>query len=229
MAIAETGRGRGRPLTIEREQLVAAALDLGPDNLALRDIAEALSVPRTTVYYHVRSPTELGRLVLSTLLAAGRGASSSGADDEAWQAQLELFALRQRNGLLAAGPWLRYYDPGVHIGPETLREADHLIGLLVEVGFPVEEAGRALGLLTAVISESVAAQGRDLDRSAREALYLRHLSAEEFPWIAAARGAGDRRQEEQFRYNMARAIDGISSSLSRPGVGRPRRRRPKRS
>src|SRR5579862_3505070 len=106
VAIAQTGRGRGRPVTIEREQLVAAALELGPDNLALRDIAEALAVPRTTVYYHVRSPTELGRLVLSTLLATGRGAPSLRVDDEPWQAQLESFARRQRNGLLAAGPWL---------------------------------------------------------------------------------------------------------------------------
>jgi AcrR family transcriptional regulator len=230
MAIAEAGRGRGRPVTVEREQLLAAALDLGPDNLALRDIAEALGVPRTTIYYHVRSPTELGGLVLSALLAAGRRAPGNCAEDETWQTQLELFAVRQRNGLLAAGAWLRYYDPAIHIGPETLREADQLIGLLVEVGFPVEEAGHALGLITAVINESVAAQGRNLDRSASQAQYLLHLSADEFPWIAAARGVGDPdREEEQFRYSLARAIDGISSSLRRPSNGPPPPRRPTRS
>jgi len=226
MAVTETGRGRGRPVTVEREELVAAALDLGPDNLALRDIAEALAVPRTTVYNHVRSPAELGRLVLSALLATGRGAPSTRVDGETWQTQLELFARRQRNGLLAAGPWLRYYDPEVHIGPETLRDADHLIGLLFDVGFTVEEAGHALGLITAVINESVAAQGRNLDRSS-QAHYLSSVSAEQFPWIAAARGIGDpTREEEQFDYSLACALDGICSSLRRPANGRPRRRRP---
>ena len=118
----------GLPSSFERDELVAVALELGPDNLALRNVAEALGVPRTTVYNHVRSPDELGQLVLSSIfasLAAPPGAPSSG---ERWESQLEAFALRHRETLLAAGPWVRYYDPNVHITRESPSRRPHYRG-----------------------------------------------------------------------------------------------------
>ena len=54
MANAEQVR-LGRPSSFEREELIAAALELGPDNHALRNVAEALGVPRTTVCQTRRS------------------------------------------------------------------------------------------------------------------------------------------------------------------------------
>ena len=192
---------------------MAVALELGPDNLDMRSVADVLAVPRTTVYNHVRSPEELGRLVLSSLLDAWQEPARGPLGVGPWPAQLEAFAMRLRDRLLSVGPWLRYYDPDVHVAATTFRDADYLIGRLVEEGFAVETAGHALSLVTSVVNVAVGAHGQNLARAPGELTHLTRLSDEEFPWLAAARGVSDTaREDEQFRFNLRSALAGIAAS-----------------
>ena len=149
----------GRPSSFERDELVAVALRLGPDDLAVKRVADALDVPRTTVYNHLRSPSELGKLVLSSVLAAVEGDDVTLAGD-GWDARLEAFAVHQRDALLAAGPWLRYYDPEVHITSASLRAGDTVLGSLVAAGFTPEAAGRAVIMVLNLVQESVRVHAR---------------------------------------------------------------------
>jgi TetR/AcrR family tetracycline transcriptional repressor len=214
MAEAGPTRRGGRRSSFEQSELIAVALALGPDDLDVRSVADALAVPRTTVYNHVKSPEELGRIVLSSLLDTRHDAATGRLDDAPpWQGELESFALRVRDRLLAAGPWLRYYDPDVHIAASTLRDADRLIGKLVDAGFAVETAGHALSLITSVVNTAVEEHGRKVARAPGNETYLTRFSEEEFPWIAAARVVDDpAREEDQFRFNLRCALAGIAAS-----------------
>lgn len=202
---------RGRPSTFDLADLIAVAIELGPDKVTLNKVASALAVPRTTVYNRVRSPTELGQLVLSSLIGAVPPGGGEPAGNAPWQAHLEAFARAQRVALLAAGPWLRFYDPEIHVPRETLQSADCLLEVLAAAGFSAEMAGHALALVTVVVQHSVRLHLGDDNPS-----YLSRLSAEEFPWITAA---GVIRNpdwdEQQFSYNLQCAVAGISEVLRR--------------
>ena len=71
------------------EDLVAAALRLGPDRLALQDIANELGVTRTSLYYDVRDQAELGRLVLSELIDKTHESHQLPLSDATWEVWLE--------------------------------------------------------------------------------------------------------------------------------------------
>jgi len=212
--MAETGLTRrgGRRSSFERSELIAVALELGPDNLDMRSVAGALAVPRTTVYNHVGSPEELGRLVLLALLDTPPAPTNGSLDNGPWRAQLESFAVRLRDQMLSVGPWLRYYDPDVHVVGAAVRDADRLIGKLVDAGFTVETAGHALTLINAIVNEAVGAHGRNITRDPDEATFLTRLSENDYPWIAAARVVDEpAREEDQFRFNLRCALAGIAA------------------
>jgi len=211
--MADTGltRRRGRRSSFERSELIAVALELGPDNLDVRSVAGALAVPRTTVYNHVGSPEELGRLVLLALLDTPPERANESLDNGPWQAQLEAFAVRLRDQMLSVGPWLRYYDPDIHVVGAAVRDADRLIGRLVDAGFTVETAGHALTLVNVVVNEAVGAHGRNITRGPDESTFLTRLSEDDYPWIAAARVVDEpAREEDQFRFNLRCALAGIA-------------------
>ena len=170
----QTRRPRaGRPPRFERDELIAAALEVGPDHLALRDVSVVLGAPPTTIYNHVRSSDELGRLVLASLLATEPATSWPLGDEHPWPTLLADFAVRTRAALFAAGSWLKYWTPGIAAAP--VRRADRLIARLVGDGFTVEAAGHALALVHAVVQDSVSyhayvagnARGRRRDAARR--------------------------------------------------------------
>src|SRR5438128_7599969 len=102
-----TERRRGRPAGFAPHELIAAARALGPDRLALRDLADALGVPRTTVYNHVRSPDEVGRLVLASLMTEELATSAWMPHPRAsWRTWLDAYAVHVRTAVLDTGAWL---------------------------------------------------------------------------------------------------------------------------
>lgn len=227
MTISGDARRTGRPASFDQKELVAAALRLSPEGLTLREVADSLEVPRTTVYNRVRNPQELGRMVVSALLEAaerrvpapirerpGREARRK-AGEGSWERALEAFAVGRRDVLVAVGPWLRYFDPAVHVGPDSLEIADRLIAMMVKDGFDAEQAGRALSLVTSVINEAVRQHSLGLHRRGPEE-YLTYVDAERFRWIVAARGISvPEREEEQFIYNLNCALAGIAAGPRR--------------
>ena len=106
--------------------------------------------------------------------------------------------------MLAAGPWLRFYDPSVHITPDRLSLADHLIGVIVDEGVPMSLAVRAVTLVTQIVQQSILDHLRlpwgDVDDGGP---VLDGLDPEEYPSLAAARVAfaEDSNGEAQYRFS----------------------------
>jgi AcrR family transcriptional regulator len=214
VAETQTPSGPSRPgQQLDQEKLVAVAVSLGPDRLTLREVADTLGVPRTSVYNHVRSPQALGQLVLSSILDRFEAHPFQPSRSPSWVAQLEAFADRTRAELLAAGPWLRFFNPELHWRRGTLRRADQLLKVMVEAGFSAQAAGRALSLIIAVIQESVM-RGPRLRRARAEFdHYLHQLDHGEFPWLAAAHSSADYEGEEQYQFNLSCTLTGIQALL----------------
>ena len=171
----------GRPSSFERDELVAVALELGPDNLALRNVAEALGVPRTTVYNHVRSPDELGQLVLSSILNDHRAARCAVQRRAVGVAARSVRVAASRNpvGCRAVGALLRPQRPHTRESPSRrphYRGADHR-GLL--------GGGRRprFILVLSLVEESVRVEGGRMHGGHDDNGFLRQLSDDEFPWI----------------------------------------------
>jgi TetR/AcrR family tetracycline transcriptional repressor len=217
MAIT-SDRGVGRPARFTREQLIAVALERGPDNLNLSDIAKALDVPRTTVYNHVRNPDALGRLVLAALYDEHPWPTSPERPGT-WQAELEAFADNLRDMTLAAGAWARFGNYEAHLSEAMLHQVDRLAGILVESGFPPELTGQILGLVSSLAIDAVAAVANE-HRSPPEAeRFVARLDAAAFPnltTVGAAQMGNDADQlETQFRFNLRCAIAGIEAAVPR--------------
>ena len=67
---------RGRPRTLEPEQVVGAALELvdesGPDGLSVRAVAGRLGVQPNAVYTYVASRAALEQAIVEQVLGGGR-------------------------------------------------------------------------------------------------------------------------------------------------------------
>lgn len=134
-------RGIGRPRSIDRDKIVAAAQRLGVENLTMRAVAEELGVTTQALYNHIGGRREL------LVLLANDYSELFELDDEAdpsdWRAWLTTFAsglrrhLRTQPGLAASvvtqGPTT----------PAALRFAERAVDTLGEAGFSPADALRA--------------------------------------------------------------------------------------
>jgi AcrR family transcriptional regulator len=200
--------GRGRPRRFEERDLVQAALALGPEQLALGAVSDALGAPRTTIYNHVRSSDDLGRLVLASLLGRSYDELPVVDHERPWPDLLTTFADEIRTAMLAAGPWLRYLSPD-HVQP-VLRRADQVIAALVAQGFTIDAAGNAIGLLHSVVLDSVNFYAA-LTRTAQPMVPFEMFDADDVPWLKAAHSLASDLDGEarRYRYNLTCAIEGI--------------------
>src|SRR6185295_5980656 len=95
----------------------------------------------------------------------------------------------------------------------ALRTADKVIGRLVADGFDVEAAGRAFSFVCAIVRDSVHTRaGTPLAETYR--LVGEDARDDHLQWIQAGMAATNPADDErQFRYNLARALDGIALTL----------------
>jgi AcrR family transcriptional regulator len=207
---------RGRPPSFSRKELVTAARELGPDGIGLQQVAAALGVSRTSLYWHVRDQDELGELVLAELVHEASGGDWAPADDADWRVWLEAYARVLRTTLLAGGSWLRYGTGRFFYSRRSLRSADHLLAALLAAGFDIDEATRAFGFVSEVVYANVrAASAADAPKEAgRDALLaeLRSLDADDVPNLRRAVAVHERTSYEmQFEYDLATALAGIAA------------------
>ncbi len=91
MTINEARPRPGRPPRFGLDELVRAALEIGPDALTLRAVSEVLGAPPTTIYNHVRNSEELGRMTLESLVADAFPVLWTADDENTWRVLLEDF------------------------------------------------------------------------------------------------------------------------------------------
>jgi AcrR family transcriptional regulator len=139
-------RGPGRPPTITRVDVVAAALRLarqvGLDRFTMSQLAEELGVAPMTAYHHVANRTELVQLVVEDLL---HHVDIPGADAGPWDTRLKLLESSVRRELGGI--------PGIRTGisPDgsdaSQRLADAVLAILAEAGFDETTCLLAYGAL----------------------------------------------------------------------------------
>jgi TetR/AcrR family tetracycline transcriptional repressor len=207
---------RGRPPSFTRKELITAARELGPDGIGLQQVAAALGVSRTSLYWHVRDQDELGELVLAELVHEASVGDWTPAYDADWQVWLDAYARTLRTTLLAGGAWLRYGTGRFFYSRRSLRNADHLLTALLAAGLDIDEATRAFGFVSEVVYANVrATTDAEIPREAgRDALLaeLRALHADDVPNLRRAVTVIDRTSlEMQFEYDLATALAGIAA------------------
>ena len=133
-------RGRGRPPRISREQIVAAAFELGLDGLTMAAVAQHLGTTHQAFYGWVTSRDELFDLVTDTLVEQLSVPALNEAGD--WRASLRTFAadlgrlLSRLPGFAAAG-LARY-----RTSPPFLRLNEQALQVLTAAGFTPSQAQR---------------------------------------------------------------------------------------
>ena len=209
---------RGRPPTFTRDELVEAAKSLGPDNIGLQNVARALGVARTSLYWHVRDQSELGELVLASILSEGVTHDWAPADAP-WDQWLESYARTLRGTLLLGGGWLRYGTSRLFYARGALVNADRLVGAMVDAGFPIEEATYAFTMVSELVFANVRSHANEAvpEQQGRDAFLasVRSVDPEDLPHLRAAlRARGQISLDMQFEYDLVCALAGIRARAS---------------
>jgi TetR/AcrR family transcriptional regulator, tetracycline repressor protein len=217
-------RTRGRPARISRERIIAAARTIEPEALTMQRVADVLGVDPKALNYHVRDRDGLRQLVVLDVFESElRRVKLPGGGD--WREVIRAYvhALREATiklGVLAVAIHL----PGTE-GLGALDPVESVLQALVGAGLDVEEAGRALTL----ISELAYAAGRDALRSAENPVHpdvpgisaaLKSVPAEDFPVlrqvVAAREDAGPDAGQLEFSINLVIAgLEQLASPRSR--------------
>lgn len=186
----------------------------GVEGLSMRKLAGVLGTGPSTLYWHVRDKDELLTLLLEETLR-----SIENPNEGEWNERLAALLLEARKALLPRPVlievlWGASWDD---LGPETLRVADAMVGLVAESGLPDEEVTDAyfavlVFLYGFVWGETVSAGNRPYgDQSAS--------SPAQYPNLARyGPGAEPGGMDRRFRSGVSSIIDGIRARADDDGA-----------
>ncbi|MFD1715677.1 TetR/AcrR family transcriptional regulator C-terminal domain-containing protein [Amnibacterium flavum] len=217
-ARSPTPRRRGRPSTIDRAGIVAAARRLDPRTLTLQAVADDLGVQRQSLSYHVADRDELLRLVAVEEVAAQAQRRGSVESDD-WRQAARRFATSLQDAVAGAGILSQHVRLQ---GPDQvlfLAPAEQLISSLFDAGLN-ERA--AVGAVNALIDLSLAAGRASAAHEAAERLSLAQQMEAELlgdattPLPALRRAAAAHAMLEpadQFEFDLDLLLRGLASLI----------------
>ncbi|MGC4957826.1 TetR/AcrR family transcriptional regulator C-terminal domain-containing protein [Actinomadura citrea] len=204
---------------LDRARIARTALELleaeGADAFSMRRLATALQIKSPSLYWHVRGKDELFDLLIDTVL----GEVPLPEDDtRPWVEQLHEIGLALRRALLAH-PQVAQLMPGrLAFGPNGLRLADHIIGVLRRAGFDERLAGYGYLLLMFYVVGFAAQEtafGKGPDNPARLAEisgFLSDLPSDRYPNLVAVADTLTARPGLTNRFE--RGLTGILTGLT---------------
>lgn len=212
-------RGIGRPRSIDREKIIAAAHLIGATNLTMRAIADHLGVTTQALYNHIG-----GRRELLTLMANDHhDLFSVDAEEESWQRILVAFGLRMRDHLarhpgLAAAVVTR--GP---TSPTALQFLDHAVGLMAAEGFDEQDALRGfrsvleMAVCWAVRDEHRVSDPGD-DQMHRSLFYdaVSRSEIDSLRYLAQIAAGWNRRDDGLFEYALDALVSGLAPHRAEP-------------
>ncbi|MCK9896515.1 TetR/AcrR family transcriptional regulator [Frankia sp. AgB32] len=139
-------RGPGRPPRLSRERIITTAAEFEPEALTLQAVADRLGVDRKAINYYVPGRDELLTLVAERSLVAELEHLVLPLDD--WPEAIRVFATSLRDALRNSS--LSLYVNRLP-GAGVLVPADQLLQALLDAGFDVDAAARALTLICAAV------------------------------------------------------------------------------
>ncbi|MER5785538.1 TetR/AcrR family transcriptional regulator [Streptomyces mobaraensis] len=183
---------RGRPARLDRARTVRTALDLlnesGLDALTMRRLADAMGVQAGALYRHFATKHDLLTAMADHMLGQAADAAEPTRSGH-WSEETARFARALRTALLGHRDGARVFAGTHATGPNTLRFADNLTGVLRQAGFPDDEAARALYAITNfttghTLEEQAALQPDDGKAAEAETLH-QAVAAGTYPHLAA--------------------------------------------
>lgn len=208
---SDSARAKGR-VSLTRADVVAAGARLldaeGVDGVSMRRLAATLGTGPATLYWHVKDKHELLSAILEDTLREVR-APTEGAWDERL---LELLragrrALRARPALIQV-----IWSSGWQLGPETLRSADEMIGLIAQSATPPDEVADVYYALTTFLFGFVAAEATTPGTSR----YRQPKGSAEFANLARYRPAADHAgMDRRFEAGIVRFVAGLQPRRAR--------------
>lgn len=135
---SDSARAKGR-VTLTRADVIAAGAELldteGVERLSMRKLADHLSTGPATLYWHVHDKSELLLLILDDTLR-----EISVPADGSWDERLRAVLSTAHEALVPRPALIEVlWETGWVLGPEALRVADELVGLVAESGVPEDE------------------------------------------------------------------------------------------
>ena len=215
------GRGRGRPRSLSRPQVVAAGLQLleddGAEDFSMRALAEALGTGAATVYGYFKDRQELEDALFDAVLAPV--AESVDGSHREWREGLSQLMRGMYAALQANPSVITFRTSRLLLTPATLRLADVGIRYLEKGGLPPDESISAYRALRVFVLGSVQFRSPLSDTEwERLNAVLEGLPLQEYPRLGAGRGATPRSDHEQsFDYGLERLLDGIEHRVQ--GLG----------
>ncbi|MGI8511079.1 MAG: TetR/AcrR family transcriptional regulator [Solirubrobacteraceae bacterium] len=203
---------------LSREQIAKAALDYidrhGLEALSMRRLAEQLGVGTMTLYGYFRSKQELLDGVIDSAVGEPVPAIPSGT----WRESIRDLSQAARANLTRHPALVEVRISQPVLRPESLRFAEVGMRVLMDAGFPRDEAARVFRLLFTYTFGFAAFSPDEQSDVARAAARtaLSALPADEYPALtssvdeAAQAMAGD----EAFDYGLERILDGIEARLA---------------
>ncbi|MEV0236508.1 TetR/AcrR family transcriptional regulator C-terminal domain-containing protein [Nonomuraea sp. NPDC050786] len=205
---------------LDRAQIAQAALDLldeqGFDAFSMRKLAVALGIKSPSLYWHVRSKDELFDLLIDVVVGK---CPLPDDDGRSWEERLVGLGLELRQVLLAHPAATRLLPGRVPFGPNGLRLADHIIGVLRQAGFDNRLSGYGYLLLLFYVvgfAGQEIAFGKGPENHARLGQitgFLRDLPADRYPHLTAVADELTARPGLTHRFELG--LVGILGELDR--------------
>lgn len=155
-----SGRTRGRPPRISREQIVAAARSVAAGGLTMQAVADALGVTRKALHYYVGDREGLLTLVVLDLFEREVGGVELPVDED-WRAVLRAYAIAFRDGLIQVGVATDFTQLRGIGASAALALADRVLDALLSAGLSPDAARHGLTAASNIAqsaAHSVAAQ-----------------------------------------------------------------------
>jgi len=214
-------RRRRDPLTQER--IVDAALAVldadGLDLLSMRHIARTLNTTAGALYWHVGSKDGLLDLMFDRVIGEQ---PVPDPDPDRWQEQIKDVARTMRATILRHRDIVRLSINRIPLGPEALRYADRVLGILRAGGLPDALAVSAQQLLISIVLGFTIDETGEVgephadepagDAGAMTRDYLASLPADRFPnLVATAEHMSGGDADERFELLLDLFVDGLAS------------------
>ncbi|MET9246858.1 TetR/AcrR family transcriptional regulator [Nonomuraea sp. NPDC003709] len=228
---ARPRREREQP-ALSRDQIVAEAVRLldeeGIDALSMRRLGSRLNAGATSLYRHVANKDELIELAVDAVY--GELPLPEETDATRWREVIARIAHGLRATILRH-PWMaaKLGEVGLaYLGPNMLRQTEHMLGVFESAGFPLDEADQAMSTLVAYVLGVTTSEAAILSMIARsgqtEQEWVEHLwpaaerAVQDYPRLraryAAQRGQlSSQADQDGFEYGLQRVLDGLQSRL----------------
>jgi AcrR family transcriptional regulator len=220
---------RGRRPRLNRDELAATAVRIADQEglaaLSMRRLARELGAGTMSLYYYVRTKTELLMLVVDTVMAENHVPEGEMPDD--WRDALVAIA-RATRATLRRHPWVMDIAEDPPIGPNSFRHFDQSLQAVSSLDAPLADKLDLVMLVDEYVFGVgfLEREGVDVEQQARDTLpYIETLlETGAFPyaeamvdeygidasWATFGRVLGN---EGRFERNLRRLLAGVAADL----------------